>query len=812
MLKRETTKRAALPLLLLLLPVLAGCAPWVVAAQDRQANVPVGEIYGPHTVGQSFVGRWGGLNGVEIFMATYARQNTHPLIFHLRESPDSTTDLATVTVSGSSIVDNAFQSFQFSPLSDSAGRRYYILLESPASEPGDAVTAWEGPADGYVDGALYLADTPQEGQLIFRLRYDPPSLILSLLRETVSALPWLLALAALLLLPGLALLAWLQPEEEGSWPWRIAVVPGLSTALAPVVLLAAHTAHLKLNTVAVIGVLALSAALVALRWRRRWPIPRKRRPISLPTLSLGVVVGLVIISRWLVARGLEVPFWGDSYHHTMLARLLVERGGLFQSWEPYAPLRSLTYHFGFHSVVALTHWLTGLPMTKAVILVGQALNVVAVLSLYPLAVRLTENRWAGVGTVLVAGLLSPMPQFYINWGRYTQLAGQAVLPVAILFTIDAVERGNRRGFLLAALSVAGLALTHYRVIFFYLCFLLAWLPFRLWARGSPRLPFRRTLAWLITVGVLSALIDLPWLVNLASSHLAKVYVRMATGKADALLRSGYNAIGDIRPYLPAGLMALLLLSVVWALVQQHQNASVLVVWIVLLLLLANPSLIGLPGSGVVNNFAVEIALYIPASLLIGYLFGELAAGAERWSRRSEYLIVTLLMALAIWGGQQRVLARDTAFQMVTRPDMEAMRWIRQNTPEDARFLINGFTAYGGTAVVGADAGWWIPLLAGRQNTIPPLVYGAERTIRPTMWKELLDFYHWLRKADLSDRRTARRLSAEGVTYIYIGQRQGRVGAGDTHPMRVSDLKANPALRPIYHQDQVWIFALAAPAQ
>jgi len=637
-------------------------------------------------------------------------------------------------------------------------------------------------------------------------------LALSLLREVFSALPWLLALLALLLLPGLALLSWLWPGDGETWTWRITVIPALSMAIAPVVLLAARTARLKLGTASVIVLLILSAALVLLRWRWRRPLAPKRPSLALPNLSLGVIVGLVIISRWLVARGLEVPLWGDSYHHTMLAQLLVERGGLFQTWLPYAPLRSLTYHFGFHSLVALTHWLTGLPIPKSVIVVGQALNVVAVLSLYPLAVRLTENRWAGVGTVLVAGLLSPMPQFYINWGRYTQLAGQAVLPVAILLTIDAVDRSDRRGYLLAALSVAGLALTHYRVTFFYLCFLLAWLPFRVRAARSGQPPFRQTLARLITIGALSVLIDLPWAINLASSHLAKVYARMASGKADALLRSGYNAFGDIRPYLPAGLMALLILSLVWVLVQRNRNASVLLVWIVFLILLANPSLIGLPGGGVVNNFAVQIALYIPASLLIGYLFGELATAAERWSRWSDYLIITLLMALAIWGGRQRVVARDPAFQMVTRPDMEAMRWIRQHTPEDARFLVNGFTAYGDTAVVGADAGWWIPLLAGRQNTIPPLVYGAERTIRPNMWRELLDFYHWLRKADLSDKRTAARLRAAGVTYVYIGQRQGRVGAGETNPMPISDLKANPDLRPVYHQDRVWIFALSGPGQ
>src|SRR4030066_2372836 len=62
---------------------------------------------------------------------------------------------------------------------------------------------------------------------------------------------------------------------------------------------------------------------------------------------------------------------------------------------------------------------------------GQLLNILAIISLYPLAYKITKNRWAGVLAILVAGLLSPMPMSYVNWGRYTQLAGQVILPVSI---------------------------------------------------------------------------------------------------------------------------------------------------------------------------------------------------------------------------------------------------------------------------------------------------------------------------------------------------------------------------------------------
>ncbi|MEP7198818.1 MAG: hypothetical protein ABI874_03270, partial [Chloroflexota bacterium] len=53
---------------------------------------------------------------------------------------------------------------------------------------------------------------------------------------------------------------------------------------------------------------------------------------------------------------------------------------------------------------------------------SQVVNVFAILALVPLATRLTHNRWASVGVVLLAGLLFHMPNMYSDWGRYSQLA------------------------------------------------------------------------------------------------------------------------------------------------------------------------------------------------------------------------------------------------------------------------------------------------------------------------------------------------------------------------------------------------------
>ncbi len=65
----------------------------------------------------------------------------------------------------------------------------------------------------------------------------------------------------------------------------------------------------------------------------------------------------------------------------MIAQLLVDHGGLFTSWQPYAEMTTFTYHFGFHSAVAVFDWLTHMEIPKAVLWAGQILNILAVIVL-----------------------------------------------------------------------------------------------------------------------------------------------------------------------------------------------------------------------------------------------------------------------------------------------------------------------------------------------------------------------------------------------------------------------------------------------
>jgi hypothetical protein len=245
-----------------------------------------------------------------------------------------------------------------------------------------------------------------------------------------------------------------------------------------------------------------------------------------------------------------------------------------------------------------------------------------------------------------------------------------------------------------------------------------------------------------------------------------------------------------------------------------------------------------------QNFAVVIALYIPVSLSVGWLLGQLAirvessihlrepiagqvigqgTGAARGAgsagadasvdyracpARSQRVVAVAFLATALLAATRQVRVVDPAHIMVTRPDMRAMAWIRENTPPEALFLVEGFRIYGGRSAVGADAGWWLPLLAGRRNTMPPqYALVNEVPLEPDYGRRVVDLVAHLESESPASPGSIELLCDWGVTHVYVGQGQGKVGAGAVQLFSPQDFRASSAFRTVYHRDRVHIFAL-----
>jgi hypothetical protein len=794
---------------------LVSCAPVIRLEQTERTSYV--NLRRDQSVGQSFVARYDGLEGVAIYLKP-GQSGDGDIVIILRNSTGAAKEIARSTIKLRDIDSPGYYKFSFPTLGSSSLSYYYLTLNTTGS---GSVQVGNGPGDSYLSGSSYQDGEPQDGQLTFRLIYNPEKMILGLIGEGLRWIGYLLIAGFLILLPGWAFSSWLFPAWRPlNWVEKTGLAIGAGLAIYPLLFLWADVVGLRIGQVFAWAAPVLSLCTLAIQSRpsmtnlsniRQRFGPRiavwMRNPDRLADLAFLAASAMIAFSRFWAIRTLDAPMWGDSYHHTLIARLIVDHNGLFQSWAPYAELQSFTYHFGFHTQVAAFHWLTAMDISRATLLMGQIINIFAVISLYPLGSLVAGNRWSGVFAVLIAGLLSPLPMAYVNWGRYTQLTGQAILPAAIVLTWLNLKTGkiSWKWLFLIWIVLSGLFLTHYRVILFVLLFYLAFLIlfFRQWKDlGTVKLGLIHAIGALALV--------LPWLYRVYGGKLPFILGLQLSTPASQITAAAQesNAIGHITAYLPAYLWILLGLGVAYAIWTRKREIFLVTLWAFLVFLAANPSWFGLPGTGVFSNFAVLIAAYIPAGIITGASLTSFFSDKFR-GRNSLYLrgAVLLLVSLSIgiWGVRSRlhdILPAQHA--LVTRPDIQASAWIRDHIPEDARFLVNSFFAYGGSLIVGSDAGWWLPIAADRDTTLPPINYGSETGpyLGYLRWVNALTEQIEAKGIDNPD--VLRMLKEREVTNIYIGQQQGRVN--DIDPLlSPEEILSSPFFSPIYHKDRVWIF-------
>lgn len=144
-----------------------------ISVAQRLHNQPAGEIRGSFTVGQTFYSPYPGLSKIAVLLATYARPNHGQAWFHLTSDPNDSTRLVSIPFDASLVKDNSFQSFEFPPIGESAGKNYFFYLEAPAAGPGNAITAWSQSANPYSDGMAYFQARPVENDLAFVAEFRP---------------------------------------------------------------------------------------------------------------------------------------------------------------------------------------------------------------------------------------------------------------------------------------------------------------------------------------------------------------------------------------------------------------------------------------------------------------------------------------------------------------------------------------------------------------------------------------------------------------------------------------------------------------
>jgi hypothetical protein len=403
-----------------------------------------------------------------------------------------------------------------------------------------------------------------------------------------------------------------------------------------------------------------------------------------------------------------------------------------------------------------------------------------------------------------------MPMFYVNWGRYTQLAGQVLLMIGVWFTwtIFKSKEYSWRILIPTWMIIGSLAMTHYRVMIFYVIFIIAYLVL-----NSNKRTFILLIKKTIWIGLGAGVIFLPWFVNVFGGRIISHFNAMVTNTPSVTSSSGARAIsysiGNLTTYLPILLWVIATLTLAICLWQRKHAVATVSLWWFMLFLVANSHWFNLPGRGIINNFAIFIAVYIPASLIIASipeLLYEISAQNKLKLRIINLTLAVVILGLGLSGAwQRRSEVNPITYALAAEPDMRAADWIKDNITPEAHFLVNTFFAFYDTVIVGSDGGWWLPLLADRQTTLPPITYNFEEEPFPGYNKWVQVPTRRIESYGITHPETLSTLVEYGVTHVYIGQQQGSVNY--TGPLRIkpTELQDDPHFKTIYHQDRVWIF-------
>ncbi len=558
---------------------------------------------------------------------------------------------------------------------------------------------------------------------------------------------WLLAFAIVLIVPGW----WWQrivPLTQVYWVGRLMLYTTIGPAMLIVLYTWAAWCDIRVPVMWVWG--GLGVMTVGMLWRLRLNLNAIR--LSWQHVGWGVAtVGAfmaVVVTRLRHIDGLRLPPWVDGVHHALLVRVAVERAHAAWNLEPYLPVSQLMYHTGWHSVMGFVWSMAPAQLIHLgwfLLVIGQVWSVLAVVSVAGLVGYWWRSWPAVMATLIVVGLLSLMPAYYVSWGRYTLLAGMAWLPIAMVAS-DLVwsDSETYRWYWVVPVMV-GLSMLHFVVAIMAAI----WLCVMWWQRGRP------TAHWLSAL-LIMGICMVPWgVLVLSQAQISGV------GDASARTVAGNESHNAFVSSLfwsrhQWWLLPSTLVSAWWMIRQRQTRIALVVVWWALIVALANPIVVGLPYLSFFTNETWITAVYMPISLI---LVSMMVTHTRWW-----IVIVLVVICMSSTDAIMRIVRPETI--LTNDADMRAIEWIDAHLPDDAVVATNAAT-WMWRVNRGSDGGWWVLPLSGRATTTPPVLFTyADAQIASTLYTQTEQLRQIRTPAALATWLQAN----PAITYIYATHR------------------------------------------
>jgi len=612
--------------------------------------------------------------------------------------------------------------------------------------------------------------------------------------STLTANDWLRLAAALLLFlgPGVALLSFYTVRTNLAATWQVSFAILFALAAWPVLMAWLQLLNISLFRPALIACFVASWSIAVIRLRPR--LGSRLQPPAPERVILWLAVIVAAGAAVYSLRSVVVGPGSDSYHHTLIAQLIMERGQLPRDYLPYTPLVSFTYHFGFHSVTAAIAEVARVPAHIVVPIVAQLLIGLAALAVATFTEMITRSRLAAAVSAVMVACVAVFPAYLINYGRYTQLAGTVLLAglLALVWDWDAMGwRWQQLPF--AALVAAGTGLTHYRVTLMAASGLAVIFGAGLLWRNAPWSTWKKVMVRGVALAGMALVLAAPWLGHVLSQRNLGYSLAVSDPGPTFFSLDRFGPV--VLNYPTNGLLIVLLgLALVVALAFRDRPSLLVVAWSAFMLLASLPLFAGT----FMDTVSVVISLFLPVAVVIGAAAGRLLDRAGPASPVLRVPVLVALLALILTGAPRLAAIADPNGAFVRPGDVAAAMWVRENTPQSARFMVNTYHwDFMRDFIIGIDAGYWLPLLAGRQTVTMPMTFSIERGATPNLLPDLIALDSLNGQLTAPDAVGA--LRSAGITHVFVGSKGGNID--------VQALLASPAFEQLYSDAGSYVFRL-----
>ncbi|MAS37043.1 MAG: hypothetical protein CL610_23790 [Anaerolineaceae bacterium] len=507
---------------------------------------------------------------------------------------------------------------------------------------------------------------------------------------------------------------------------------------------------------------------------------------------------------------LPVPLDTDAQGFGYLA-LMARLGGSFDTLAPFNPEITYLYAPGFTLLTAYLSEQLGQGLHHVQFGVAAVLGLLNVWLAYDLGSEIRDKR---LGRALAVAMLAGLGLFTAFMdSHFTSLLGLAFALAFIILVLRYLRNGHRADAVGAGLMLGAVVISHPDTTVILALGYVPWL-LTMWL-GQPKPTLQRWLVLALGVPLLALLAISPWLLAIRD-HLGSEVVSPFLRSADYLRTIiVFHGVWTIP------------VAVIGAMIGLRQRTQAFILAVGWLLFIVDAAVVGLvetllPWLPIYRyDYPFSIAWHgpiIPFTILAGFgllwLYDrKLAPRMGRSGQRYAWGLLAagaiILLGVLVFSGPllQFSKGRINFFgAFASHDDVQAMAWLRENTPAEARVL-----NFPGTNFDNSHEGDWVPVISERdsvyyrwqpffQNTDASL---AEQDALRTFWQDPADPAH----ADL--------LREHDIDYVIVPQIVGNRDSLESawrwntpfawELVMQSAVADAPYLRPVFEADGAQVY-------